>query len=425
MNSALVYSLFVGLYLLLIWKAGKTFPILHLFLLTYFIQYIFSTYLIYNEYGLLERQMPIDQVRYFDYALPAIFCLFAGVLTFHKDFDLKNLIARINPQRAAIFGSVLLGISYFFDLALLLGITSVASIVSFTKYLKYAAAFCFLFSSFRFKYIVIALIYLQLVNSVLRSGVFVDFFIWSTYLFFFVCLKFKIPFWLRLSFIFVAVPILVTVQGVKEQYRQATWRNQQEGGLGLITELAEKNQDELVPFEESEGVVSTVGRLTQGWHLASTLKWVPERIPFEQGQEILSDITSSVLPRILFADKKIVGAQDKFHKYTGRKLERGTSMTIGVLGDFYVNFGYVGSFFMLFVFGALLAIMLRKFIRRYVLLDPINIIWIPFLLNYLVRANNDFYMVFNNLVKGFLIFLLVQFIIRKFWPESHPVILPR
>jgi hypothetical protein len=344
--------------------------------------------------------------------------LFLGIFLFNKDFDVNGLLKRINPERATKVGYLLLAISYFFDFLLISGVTSVSSIVSFTGFLKYGAAFSFLFSNSRFKYVLIAFVFCQLGFFALRSGVFIEFFIWSTYLFFFVCLRFQFPFWLRLSFIVIAAPVLILVQTVKDQYREATWGNQHEGGLGLIAELAEKNQQD-VPFAQSEGVVSTVGRLTQGWHLAVTLQWVPDRVPFEQGQEMLSDIVSSVLPRLFFSDKKIVGAQDKFYKYTGHKLQRGTSMTIGVLGDFYINYGYWGSFIMLFIFGGLIAIMLRYFIRRYVFTDPINIIWIPFLLNYLVRANNDFYMVFNNLVKVFLIFLFINYLIRKFWPQQH------
>ena len=47
------------IYFLLVWKAGKIYPILYLFLFIYFLQYLFSSYLIYNEYPALAAWMPI------------------------------------------------------------------------------------------------------------------------------------------------------------------------------------------------------------------------------------------------------------------------------------------------------------------------------------------------------------------------------
>ena len=100
-------------------------------------------------------------------------------------------------------------------------------------------------------------------------------------------------------------------------------------------------------------------------------------------------------------------------------------MSIGILGDFYINFGWWGSVFMLFVFGAVIAKLLHFFIKYYVFNDPINIIWVPFLLSYLIRANNDFYIFFNCLLKGFLIFLVVNFIRHRILGIKGQFIVPK
>ena len=424
MTTSLLFVFFIVIYLLLIWKAGKTIPILHLFLFTYFVQYVFSTYLIYYEYAELERQMVIKEDVYFAYANIALLSLFLGVFLFHKEVNLKRYLRIIDPVQASRLGFLLLAISYGVDLLQLLGIPGIGSIDSFTEFLKYPAAFCFLFSNSPIRYLIIGAIYLQLAFIVLRGGVFIHFFIWSTFLFFFFVLKLNIGFWLRASFIVLALPVLILVQTVKDEYREATWENRREGGVGTFTEIAEKEnkKNANLPFEKSEGVVRTVGRLSQGWHLGLTLKRVPQRVPFSNAEEMLSDITSSIVPRIIIPDKKIVGSQDKFEKYTGHTLHGTTSMTIGVLGDFYINFGRTGSFIMLFVFGALIAKFLYFFIRRYVINDPINIIWLPFLFNYLIRANNDFYMVFNSTLKGFIIFLFINFVRKQIWPTRRVVL---
>ena len=400
---------FVIFYLLLVWKAGRSYPILYLFLFTYFIQYVFAPYFVYNEYDVLSYQMPIHQDQYFDYTIPALVSLFLGVFLFMKDFKVKALLRQINKHHAIQLGYLLLAISLGFDFIQFIGINALNSIGSFTTYLKYVAAFCFLLSRSRFHYFLIGIIYLQLAMKVLGAGVFISFFIWTTFLFFFITLCFRIPFWLRASAIVIAVPATILVQTIKNEYREMSWEGPREGGVELFTELAEKNKDD-APFTQSDGVISTIGRLSQGWHLGLTLKHVPKREPFADGGELWNDVVSSILPRVLYAAKKEVNSQEKFYQYTGHRLRGSTSMSVGVLGDFYLNFGRTGSFVMLFIFGAIVGKLLNYFYKRFVVKDPINIIWIPFILSYLIRANNDFYIFFNCMIKGFVIFLVVNYL---------------
>jgi hypothetical protein len=422
MNEIWVFSGIIVLYIILTWKAEKIFPIIYLFAFTYFLQYIFSTYLIYNEYKILSYQMPIKQTQYFNYVVPALISLFAGVLIFNKDVDIRYSLRKINSGDAARLGYLLLTISLFFDLAKLLNIGVIDSLLSFTLYLKYLAAFCFLFTGSYFNYVFIVLIYTQLAFTVLMSGVFISFFIWTAFLLFFITIKYSISFWVRVVFFITFIPVIVLIQSVKTEYRNTIRKQESKGGLNLFSDLVEKqnSRDKNDPFAQSTGVVSTVGRLSQGWHLGLTLKQVPSHEPIANGQEILLDITSSLLPRILYSEKKEVNSQAKFFKYTGHKLKGATSMSIGILGDFYINFGWWGSIVMLFVFGSAVASFLRYFITRFVIPDPINIVWVPFLLCYLVRANNDFYIFFNCLVKGFLIFLAVDYIRYKLLGVNRP-----
>ncbi len=411
MNAVSVIAVLVLLAFLLIWRAGKVYPILYLLLFTFFLQYIFSTYFVYNEYKELRMQMPISQDELFSYAVPAICFFFLGIFIFNRDMDISNLLKKIDRKKAARFGYLLLLISYSFDFIKFAGYSGFDSVVSFTYYLKYLAVFCFLFSNSWILYSLSILIYIQLIGLVLQTGVFIDFITWGTFLFFFICLAFELSFYMRALVFLAAIPILTTIQAVKNEYRHATWPSQKAGGIGLFSDLVQKKTLENTgePFEHSEGVVRTIGRLSQGWHLGLTLKRVPLKQPFADGQEMLSDIGSSLLPRYLYQDKKVVHTKEKFYKYTGHKIGKTTSMTIGIFGDFYINYGYYGSFVMLFLFGALISKYTRAFITKYVVPDPINIIWLPFLLSYLIRADNDFYIFINCLVKGFGMFFVINY----------------
>jgi len=422
MSTALIFSIAAFIYLLFIWKSGKVFPILYLFLFVYFIQYVFSVYLIYNEYPILRRQMTISQDLLFSYTIPALLFLFAGVFLFNKDISLKEYVKKIDKAAASRLGHLLLFISFAAELLPILGIPGIGSILSFTYYLRYIGAMCYLFSPSTINYVLLVGVYMLLARDALQGGVFIDFFMWGAYLFFFISMRYNFSFKVRSTFILIAVPLLITIQAVKDEYRQQTWSGKEESGLGLLTDLARQNNGNDAPYASSDGVISTVGRLNQGWHLGMVLKHVPSKEPFSSGDDFISDLGGVLIPRIFSPDKKFIGSQDKFEKFTGHTLHGSTSMTIGVLGDFYINFGRWGSFIGLFIFGAVMARLFYGFVKKYVIPDPINIIWIPFLFSYLVRANNDFYMVTNSLVKGFLIFLFVNYLRKRFWPERSPVI---
>ena len=413
LNSTLNWLLFFGFYFLLISKAGKTFPIAYLFMFSYYVQYIFSTFLIYNNFDALRNYMKINQEIYFGYALPAFFALCAGVIVFSKKFNFSSCMEKINPQQAYRVGIVSILVSFTFDFIQISGLSS------FTEYLKYTGALFLLFSNYRFKYVVILAIYLLLIITVLEETIFINLFIWSTYLFFMISLKWKFSFFTRTSFVVLAIPILVLVQSVKREYRMMAWRGREAAGLELFSELAKEKQEKGrgLSFWESQGVVRTVGRLTQGWHLGLVLRWVPLKTPYDNGKELISDIGSSLLPRLLFHDKKVVGGKEKFKKFTGHTLWNGTSMTIGVIGDFYANFGRIGSLVGLFFLGALISIFLNYFSKNFIEPNPIDIAWLPFIFNYLMRANNDFYMVFNGFLKGILIMFFIKYLVKRIWPE--------
>lgn len=391
------------------------FPIPLLFLFFYYMQYIFAPYLSYFNYDDLALKMPLSDIEYFGYILPAIFALFLGFFWRIKRFNIKPIISRVPAGLSFRFGFLLVCISYFFDVLSLLNIGIIQSLFSFTTYLKYLGAFCFLFSGRLLGYVFVFLIYLQLLLAVLSSGVFVSFFIWSMFLFFFYSLRYNLKIYIKVIVVIVSILIVVIVQGVKHEYRNRVWNEEEKGSIGLITNLAAEeglvNEENL---SQSKGFVRTIARLNQGWHLGLVLSHVPEREPIASGKEMAVDILSSFVPRILFEDKKSVNSQDKFYKYTGHKLLGNTSMSIGLIGDFYINFGFTGSIVMLFLFGAAIGSLLNFFIINYTLKDPINIIWLPFLFSYLMRANNDFYIFFNNLVKGFLVFFILQVIRSRF-----------
>jgi hypothetical protein len=418
----LVIATLLVLMVVLIYKSGKTYPILILFAITYFIQYIVAPYFFYFHYPVGLKAMAVNSTTYFSYAIPALIFLFAGVYLFStrrpQYIDFKS----IDPVQASRYGWFLVILSFFFDVVAFLQIPFLLPLVSFTIYLKYVGCFCLVFTRSKVAILAIIIIYARLMVSVLAMGVFVDFFIWSAYLFLFVVLSYKFSFIVRLNTFLLIIPVITTVQGVKKEYRDVVWTEKESGSLELLLELSQTQRAETDPEEsyfQSSSFLRTIGRLNQGWHLSMTLNHVPRYQPTVNGSELFTDITASLVPRFLAAGKKKVNDKEKFEKYTGHHIYGNTAMSIGVLGDFYINFGYWGSFIALFFLGVFVALVLKYFMRRYVYVNPLYLVWIPFLFSYLIRANNEFYIFFNNLVKGLILFLLLDYIFRRFLTNTR------
>jgi hypothetical protein len=412
-----IIIVFVSIYLVMMKKAKENIPIVYLFLFTYFIQYLFSVYLMYNEYPVLKKQMPISQDRLFEYLVPAFLSLFAGLFLFNRDIDLSKNLKQVNPIEAERLGHLLFGISLIFDF-LRLFTYDFDSIRSFTLFLPNGALMCYLFRPSLLNSFLIVVIFLNLLRDAFAQGIFINFFMWSTIFFFFLSYRYQISFVKRSLFILIAAPILIAVQSVKQEYRAFTQEGKAQVGVEFLTELAIKEQQtEKNDITKSDGVVRTIGRLNHGWHVAKVLARVPSKVPFANGADMLTDLEGVLLPRFFFPSKKLTGDHSKFEYYTGHEIRR-TSMTIGVFGDFYINFGQTGAFIGLFIFGAIIAKSLLWFTKKYVVTNPINIVWIPVLFGYFIRADNDFYTGVNSAFKGFLIFLVVRYAYARLWPND-------
>ena len=135
---------------------------------------------------------------------------------------------------------------------------------------------------------------------------------------------------------------------------------------------------------------------------------VPSVVPFEDGKALSEDIVSSIFPRFVYPDKRVVNDYKRFNYYTGYSLNADTSMSIGVIGDIYINFGFYGSILFLFFLGMFFYRISLWFYKRFIITNPINLIWLPFLFSYLIRPGNEFYMVLNHLIKALIVFFIVR-----------------
>jgi hypothetical protein len=96
------------------------------------------------------------------------------------------------------------------------------------------------------------------------------------------------------------------------------------------------------------GLRNLVARLSYIDFLALTVNHVPEVRPFEGGRRLKGAIENILEPRIFFPDKPPTPNDTEItNRYTGLQISdnsaRGASISIGYLGELYVDFGYVGA----------------------------------------------------------------------------------
>lgn len=101
--------------------------------------------------------------------------------------------------------------------------------------------------------------------------------------------------------------------------------------------------------------------------LALTMRHVPDVAPHENGRLTLDALLHVVQPRLLFPDKMPLPSDtDVLVKYTGMPFQwdKKVSVSIGYLGELYVDFGVVGAIFATFALGLILGRAHRAFVRN-------------------------------------------------------------
>jgi hypothetical protein len=136
------------------------------------------------------------------------------------------------------------------------------------------------------------------------------------------------------------------------------------------------NQVVLVPLEErfaylmNKGLTIDLAAMDRGlralvmrWgyvdFLAATMRNVPSRVPFQEGAQIGATVMHVLQPRFLFPDKPPLPSDTQvMMKYTGfrfgKSTSESTSISIGYLGELYVDFGIEGALGAMLILGLII-----------------------------------------------------------------------
>jgi hypothetical protein len=160
-------------------------------------------------------------------------------------------------------------------------------------------------------------------------------------------------------------------QAIKVDYR--TYLNQGTGMQTVSVPLPQRLQylwkaTASVTLEEMhEGLISGINRVGYITYFANSIRNVPASVPHQDGDLWIGAIQHMLMPRLLFPEKPAIDASSRTAIFTGTFVpgkDRGTSISIGYVGESYIDFGIVWMFAPLFLLGLTFGIIYRSFISR-------------------------------------------------------------
>ena len=208
--------------------------------------------------------------------------------------------------------------------------------------------------------------------------------------------------------------IAVLWQAIKPEYREYVSQDSgaqavlvdREAQIAKLSELvAEVNVDVLERGAEAFAV-----RFAYVDMLAYTLGHVPDARPHTDGQLMADAFAHVLMPRMFFPDKAIIDDTAFTKEYTGLAMHsvEATSISIGYVGDAYIDFGVPGMFIWLFVLGVLLGLAYR-WMSTYKVLNPLLRVA---LVTMLFLAIGEFGTPLSKVFGGFLVpFILASLLI--------------
>ncbi|WP_163514094.1 hypothetical protein [Gelidibacter japonicus] len=388
---------------------GKSFPLFELTALLYILQYGIAPMLEYKYGDLGSMAVPSDQ--YLPFATYASLSFIAGLFVFRPKLKLKPL--QIDPEMASALGRIFFSIGLLSSLAMLVLPYSLRSIVTFFIILKWPGVFSLIFSEKKIDKLFVIIVFLEIAVTSILNALLIEFIVFSIFILMYISLRYKISTKIKIAVALTGMLFLTIYQGIKAEYRELVWEQEIsfEEKVGLLSELITFSSIQETFSEDidnNDSVLQTISRLNQGFQTSMVIGHVPTHVPFENGTALMEDIASSMVPRFLYPDKRVVNDYQRFNYYTGYRLNATTSMSIGVIGDVYINFGFYGSILALFLLGMFFSRISLWFYNSYISNNMLNLIWLPFLFSYLIRPGNEFYMVLNHLIKGLIVFFIVR-----------------
>ena len=370
--------------------------------------------------------MYIEEDLYMSFVVPGVILFYIGLNLIDNQLSLSSVSIYIESNRGIVLRNTrIISIVGLFSFALTksINIPQLAFILYLSNLLIYVsiAHYMYLFPQKKYRIFLVSLLFMFVLS--LQSGLFHNFIIVASFLAFFLFAE-HTSFLRKMALISIGFASLYAIQLVKSEYRAIIWESQ--GDVGVFSAFFTVLEQEFFPqtsfvtntldakgdLEERSDVNS---RLNQGWIISKVMDNIPKNRDYFEGSTVIESIESAILPRLLFPNKK--GADQaivNFKNMSGLQLNEGTSMGLSVIGEFYGNYGVVGGWVAMFLYGLILAISIKFIISVLGYNSPLILLWLLLFFFQVVKAETELMKVVNHLVKSILFFVALRFVLSLF-----------
>ena len=157
----------------------------------------------------------------------------------------------------------------------------------------------------------------------------------------------------------------------KKDYRNYLNQGQRSQAVSVSREAARDKLLELIVKVDDRtyniAIEDMVNRIGYIQYFAAAIRFVPAKIPFENGKVYWNAISHYLVPRFINPDKEILDDSKHTNKYTGLGVSgrvQATSFSLGSFADAYIDFGPIFMFVPIFLFGYLIGFFFRKLYKK-------------------------------------------------------------
>nr|WP_321246920.1 hypothetical protein [uncultured Psychroserpens sp.] len=395
-SVGIVIVLFVAI--LFFKRLGNAIPILEFMLILAGLQWIIGPLIDYSsDYHHFKYYMYVEKENYMSYVVPA-YCLYTLFVLYGLN-KMKNISVDIDALgNYSKYGIILLVLGILFGFLKSVVPMSLAFVFFLLSSFKFVGGLILLFSKIKWhRYLFFGVIFFLLIQA-LRSALFHDFLIWSTFFYMFWAFKNKTKLKLNILIIAIGFSLGTIIQVVKSDYRDLIWEGYNGNYTSLFLEVLNKRiSGGLADNTEQQSELNV--RLNQGWIISAIMEYTPRVQPHANGETVKDAVFASVLPRFLNPNKKMAGGVENFKKYTGLTLDDNTSMGMSLVGEAYANYGRLGGVFFLMIWGLFLGVFWIFLIKK-VNKNVIILFFLPLIFYQVVKAETELVVVLNHLIKS-------------------------
>jgi hypothetical protein len=226
-----------------------------------------------------------------------------------------------------------------------------------------------------------------------------------------------------IAFGLVFVPL---IQGVKKQVRASAveegfYKKEAEG----IPRVFARNVDKIIIKGDwnayLKGFDEFVDRIFMTGMLYQIKSNVDRTRNFAEGSTLKNSIFWNLIPRLVYPGKPITGGSSELARvYGGLQIEEGTSVGIGPISEFYINFGTAGAVIGMIVMGGLYGMVIGKLFRQP--LQPFGYIYAAVAFIAVIRPETNLADSFGGALRAVFIWYVVQwYLSRRLRMEQHVV----